>query len=224
VQSTDFGCIPVQFSASRPQAPVWKLIEFAERFAACGLLALVSPLLAVAMISITVLSRRSPLIAHRRVGHFGRDIWVLKLRTMWDRAKRSPSPLIERIEVSPAEIQFSKNGKDPRVTSSFASLCRRYSIDELPQLWNVLCGEMSLVGPRPITALELETYYGLDAQHTLAIKPGITGLWQVHGRSRLTYTQRRRLDLLLVRKWSILLYLRILLSTPARVLAGKDAW
>ena len=223
MQSTDLECIPVQFSASRPKILAWKLIEFAERLAACGLLTLVSPLLGMVMILVIVLSRRSPLIAHRRVGHFGRDIWVLKLRTMWDQAERSAF-LIEPIEVSPAETQISKHGRDPRITSSFASLCRRYSIDELPQLWNVLCGDMSLVGPRPITALELETYYGLDARRILAIRPGITGLWQVRGRSRLTYMQRRRLDLFLVRKWSISLYLRILLLTPARVLSGKDAW
>ncbi len=213
----------MQFSASRPKTPAWKLIEFAERLAACGLLALASPLLGIAMILVIVLSRRSPLIAHRRVGHFGRDIWVLKLRTMWDRTERSAF-LIEHIEVSPAETPISKHARDPRITSSFASLCRRYSIDELPQLWNVLRGDMSLVGPRPITALELDTHYGVDARRILVIRPGITGLWQIRGRSRLTYVQRRRLDLFLVRKWSILLYLRILLSTPACVLSGKDAW
>jgi lipopolysaccharide/colanic/teichoic acid biosynthesis glycosyltransferase len=83
---------------------------------------------------------------------------------------------------------------------------------------------MSLVGPRPLTSEELDTYYGPDAARVLSTKPGLSGLWQITGRSRLTYPQRRRLDLFLIQKWSIPLYFRILLLTLPRVVAGKDAW
>ena len=83
---------------------------------------------------------------------------------------------------------------------------------------------MALVAPRPLTRHELESYYGEDSEELLTRKPGISGLWQVSGRSRLTYGQRRRLDLFMIRKWSIWLYLRILVLTVPKVLAGKDAW
>ncbi|HEX6547062.1 MAG TPA: sugar transferase, partial [Bryobacteraceae bacterium] len=117
-----------------------------------------------------------------------------------------------------------KPSDDPRVTSRFARICRRYSIDELPQLWQVVNGEMALVAPRPLTRNELDLYYGEDARELLTRKPGISGLWQVSGRSRLTYSQRRRLDLFMIRRWSFRLYLRILVVTVPKVLAGKDAW
>jgi exopolysaccharide production protein ExoY len=103
-------------------------------------------------------------------------------------------------------------------------LFRKYSIDELPQLWHVVQGKMSLVGPRPMTAQELSDRYGQAAAEVLRFRPGLTGLWQIRGRSRLNYGQRRRLDLLFVRSWSVRLYFRILLATVPRVLTGKDAW
>ena len=102
--------------------------------------------------------------------------------------------------------------------------CRRFSIDELPQFVNVLRGEMSLVAPRPVTESELKKYYGCDAEEVLRVKPGVTGLWQVMGRSRLTYRQRREMDLFLVRNRSLKLYLTILLRTIQAVLTGKDGW
>ncbi len=111
-----------------------------------------------------------------------------------------------------------------RVACRFARWCRRYSIDELPQLLHVLRGEMSLVGPRPITQGELARYYGNDAAEVLELRPGITGLWQSTGRNRLTYRQRRRLDLSLVRRYSLRLYLIILWRTIPRALSGKGAW
>ena len=119
----------------------------------------------------------------------------------------------------------SKSSADSRVTSRFARFCRRFSIDELPQLINVLRGEMSLVAPRPLTRGELIKYYGRDAAEVLLIKPGITGLWQVAGRSRLSYGERRELDLFLVRnRGSLKLYVTILLRTIPAVLKGQDGW
>jgi lipopolysaccharide/colanic/teichoic acid biosynthesis glycosyltransferase len=202
---------------------IWNWIWGAER--AVSLLALValSPLLLSVGVTVLVLSRRSPLVAHLRVGRFGVPFWTLKFRTMWDGARGAAGPWpIEYVVDEWAAV--SKSAGDPRVTSRFARFCRRYSIDELPQLLNVVRGEMSLVGPRPLIEHELAAYYGRDAAEVLLEKPGITGLWQVMGRSRLSYNQRRRLDLYLARNRSVRLYLSILWRTAPVVLGGHDGW
>jgi exopolysaccharide production protein ExoY len=203
------------------QKRIWNFITPLERIASLLLLILLAPVMLLVAVVIVALSGQSPLVAHRRTGQFGVPFWTLKFRSMW--AGRSPcATLIEYIiDDSGPEI---KNCGDPRVTSSFARFCRRFSIDELPQLVNVLRGEMSLVAPRPLTETELKKYYGFDAEEVLRVKPGITGLWQVRGRSRLTYEQRRELDLFLVRNRSVKLYLTILLRTVPAVLTGKDGW
>lgn len=194
-----------------------------ERLTAGALLVFTLPILLPISILVVVISRRSPLVAHQRVGHGGRPIWVLKLRTMWDGDSGKHSIFVHRLSASEAPL-LPPNAKNVRVTSRFAAFCRRYSLDELPQLWHVVRGDMALIGPRPLTQQELDTYYGPDAARVVSARPGLSGLWQISGRSRLTYPQRRRLDLFLVRKWSISLYLRILFLTLPRVLAGKDAW
>jgi exopolysaccharide production protein ExoY len=203
---------------------VWKLIGIAERIAAAALLLILLPALFAAAVIVILRSRRSPLIAHRRVGRNRRTIWVLKLRTMWSKHATGYRiwPLVER--VSCHSVPQRKRRFDDRVTSGFAALCRRYSLDELPQLWNVVRGEMSLVGPRPLTQAEIAEYYDVHAALLLEAKPGITGLWQVKGRSRLTYGQRLRLDLFMLRNWSPRLYVFILAATVPRVLTGVDAW
>jgi exopolysaccharide production protein ExoY len=208
------------------QPVLWLGIETLERFSAGALLAILLPALALIGLITLLLSRRSPLVAHRRVGKAGRPIWVLKFRTMWDRTscESGPLTLVERLTPESAQVTDLKNPNDPRVTSRFAVTCRKYSIDELPQLWHVIRGEMAFVGPRPLTRREIETYYHTSAGQLLSVKPGLSGLWQIKGRSRLSYPQRRRLDLFMVRKWSLRLYIRILLATVPTVLAGKDAW
>lgn len=200
------------------------IIILSERFVACALFCFVLPLMIAVAIVIMALSRRSPLIAHRRVGYRGKEIWVLKLRTMWSRVSEAPQlwPPIERLATVAAPA--FKPRRDARVTSHFAALCRKYSIDELPQLWNVITGSMALLGPRPLTKDELAEYYNCDSVYLLSVKPGITGLWQVRGRSRLTYRQRRRLDLFLLNHWSLGLYTRIVRATISNVLTGRDAW
>lgn len=225
-QSVIANLAGVDSKAARAQSVSWRAVAAAERFGAGTLLLVLLPALSVAALLIVILARRSPLIAHLRVGQGGRPIWVLKLRTMWDRNSKefNFTPIVEHLtsEIScPVHI---KKQADPRVTSRFAALCRRYSIDELPQLWNVVQGEMALVGPRPLTTAELELHYGLAARELLRMKPGLSGLWQINGRSRLTYRQRCRLDLFMVRKWSASLYLHILLGTVPTVLTGKNAW
>jgi lipopolysaccharide/colanic/teichoic acid biosynthesis glycosyltransferase len=207
------------YTAVRP--PAWRAIAVAERAAALVLLVLLSPILLIAAVLTVILSRDCPFVAHARVGRGGRPIRVIKLRTMWGTAPRSGRAWIEPLESTP--VPLSKAAADPRVTSGFAAFCRRYSIDELPQLWQAVRGEMALVGPRPITRDELRDHYGRAAREVLSVAPGITGLWQVRGRSRLSYRQRRRLDLFLVRKWSPALYLSILAATTRAVLSGRNS-
>lgn len=200
----------------------WKVLGWGERLEAVLLLVALAPFLVVTGVLIFALSRRSPLVAHLRVGHRGRAFWTLKFRTMWWNHEGGQFALMERIVEEPGPDL--KTAADPRVTSGLARWCRRFSIDELPQLVNVARGEMALVGPRPLTREEMRTHYASDAPEVLSVRPGITGLWQVMGRNRLSYPQRRRLDLFLVRKRTARLYFAILLRTLPEVLAGRNSW
>jgi lipopolysaccharide/colanic/teichoic acid biosynthesis glycosyltransferase len=175
-------------------------------------------------VAVAALSRRSPFVAHLRVGRDGETFWVKKLRTMWNQDEPSASRpgWIDYIVAEP--VDDCKDHHDPRVSSRFAAFCRRHSIDELPQLWHVALGEMSLVGPRPLTRSEISRYYGQQAEELLSVKPGITGLWQVYGRSAIRFPQRSAMDLQLVRALSAGMYLRILWRTLPAVIFGKNAW
>ena len=185
------------------------------------MLIVLAPLLLLTGIILFCLSRRGPLITHQRVGRYGQPFPMLKFRTMWSAGDKAAS--LFTVEAVTGSVPGCKASPDRRITSRFAAFCRRFSLDELPQLIHVVRGEMSLVGPRPLTAGELEAYYGPDATGVLQLRPGLTGLWQLMGRNRLTYAQRRRLDLLLVRRASAGLYLRILLLSIPRVLTGAGA-
>ena len=203
----------------------WEAVMFGERVFALLILAALLPFLILAGVVVILLSRRCPLVAHARAGRNGKEIRVLKLRTMWSGAASKPGPFpyfVEHLRREP--VPEIKKSDDPRVTSAFAAFCRKYSIDELPQLWHVVRGDLALVGPRPLTADELIEHYGAAAGEVLRVKPGLTGLWQIRGRNNLTYRQRRRFDLFLVRNWSFRLYAGILLATIPSVLTGKDAW
>jgi lipopolysaccharide/colanic/teichoic acid biosynthesis glycosyltransferase len=196
-------------------------VAFIERVVASVLLLLVLPLLAICALVLCLLSRRSPLIAHRRVGWQGSPLWMLKLRTMWD----DDTPCQRWIQhIDDDQGPAFKSEDDARISSAFARFCRRHSIDELPQLWHVLSGEMSLVGPRPVTRHELDRHYGTHADEILQAKPGLAGLWQVSGRNRLSYAERCRLDLRLVRERSIPMYCAILLRTLPEILGGRNSW
>jgi lipopolysaccharide/colanic/teichoic acid biosynthesis glycosyltransferase len=197
--------------------------ELAERAAALTLLSVASPVIAVSAAAVAILSGRSPFIAHLRVGRNGKSFWTLKLRTMWNQGERRGKPeWIEYIVAEPSDD--AKDPADPRVVSRFAAFCRRHSIDELPQLWHVVRGEMSLVGPRPLTRSELTRHYGAHAAEILSVKPGITGLWQVNGRSAVRFPRRSVMDLELVRTLTPRMYLRILLRTLPAVILGSGSW
>jgi exopolysaccharide production protein ExoY len=203
----------------------WQIVGVSEQIIAALLLALLSPLLVVIWTTILALSGCSPLIGHRRVGQHGAALWVLKFRTMWGDCARQGmrrSLCVEYIddETGPAK----KSPRDLRVASRFARFCRQHSLDELPQLVNVLRGQMSLVGPRPVTAAELQELYGSNVAEILLARPGLSGLWQVSGRSRLTASERSALDLECARRRSVKLYCSILMRTIPAIFIGNGAW
>jgi exopolysaccharide production protein ExoY len=204
---------------------LWHAVGIGERVASAVLLAAISPVLGASAVAVSLLSRRSPLIAHRRIGWCGSTLWLLKLRTMWDQSSPQAGKSPRWIEhIHDDQGPETKRNSDPRVTNWFARFCRRHSLDEIPQLWHVISGEMSLVGPRPLTATELDRYYGAAANEILQVKPGLAGLWQVSGRNRLSYAERRALDLKLVRSRSLRMYLQVLLQTVPEVLSGRNSW
>jgi exopolysaccharide production protein ExoY len=203
----------------------FSLPEVTERITGCLLLAVAAPAIAASAIAVAALSGRSPFIAHLRVAKDGDPFWMLKLRTMWplDGEPQQRRGWIEHIVADPE--QDGKGPSDPRVSSWFASFCRRHSIDELPQLWHVARGEMSLVGPRPLTRREIERYYDAeDASELLSVKPGLTGLWQIYGRSAIRFPRRAAMDLDLVRNLTVRTYFKILARTIPAIIRGSGAW
>ena len=160
-----------------------------------------------------------------RVGQHGRPIEVLKFRTM----RRDSDEILRRLLEDPViAAEFHATFKlrvDPRCTR-MGRFMRRTSLDELPQLWNVIRGTMSLVGPRPIVTDELEKYRAVPGGEAayLAVKPGVTGLWQVSGRSDTTYEERVQLDIEYVRDRGLLRDLDVMIRTPKAALRGHGAY
>jgi exopolysaccharide biosynthesis polyprenyl glycosylphosphotransferase len=224
VQMQDVGSVPL-VSVNRVRLTginvvVKMLLDYVGAFA--GLLAL-SPLFLV----IILMMKRTdpgPIVYRRRVvGVGGKEFDAFKFRTMVVNSQEVLDELLERDPDARAEYQqFYKLKKDPRITR-IGNFLRKTSVDELPQLLNVLRGEMSLVGPRMITMEEVERYgqWGLNL-HT--VKPGITGLWQTSGRSELTYEERVRLDMRYIRNYSIWLDIQILFQTIPAVLKSRGAY
>jgi exopolysaccharide production protein ExoY len=178
------------------------------------------------IVTIVVLLRReggSVIFRHRRVGRDGKAFDCLKFRSMVPDADRVLRELLERHPELRAEwLRDHKLRHDPRVTA-VGRFLRRTSLDELPQLWNVLRGEMSLVGPRPVVREEL-LRYGRCAGIYLSARPGVTGLWQVKGRTNTDYRRRVVLDVYYVRRHNVFLDLYILAKTTHVVLGGSGAY
>lgn len=159
---------------------------------------------------------------HSRIGRQGARFGCLKFRTMAIDAERRLADILTSDPRAALEWGTTqKLRRDPRVTRIGAFL-RKTSLDELPQLWNVLCGDMSLIGPRPVTRAELDRY-GRDRRYYLLVRPGITGLWQVNGRSSLGYERRISYDREYLEEWSWLGEFWILLMTIPAVLKTSDA-
>lgn len=159
-----------------------------------------------------------------RLGRGGREFSLRKFRTMSRDADAVLPSLLNACPVSTHEFTlYQKMKKDPRVTR-VGKILRRLSLDELPQVWNVLRGEMSLVGPRPVTAAEWVGNYGPAAQCVFSVRPGMTGLWQVSGRSLLQYEERISLDLNYVKTCSLRGDLVILFRSISAVTKGRGAF
>ena len=215
----------------RPVAVVARRVPLRKRaldvaLAGSGLLA-VSPVLAVAAFAVRVSSRGPVLFRQVRIGRGGRPFTMLKLRTMRvdndDSAQRdfNTRELTDPDFVPPTGDGSYKERSDPR-TTAVGRVLRRYSIDELPQLFNVLRGDMSIVGPRPSLAWEVELYPEWSRARA-AVPPGITGRWQVNGRNRLSMRQMLALDRQYVDTWTLRTDLACLLKTPAAIVKGDGA-
>jgi len=183
------------------------------------LLVISLPVVVAAMMAIRVTSPGPVIFAQVRSGHKGKPFVCFKLRTMVNNAERV---LEEDTLLRDAFVQCWKLPSDPRVTT-VGRFLRKTSIDELPQLFNVLRGEMSIVGPRPVQLTELRDLYGTAASILTAIKPGLTGLWQVSGRSLMSYDERVALDLSYAETQSFWLDVKVILQTIPAVLMRRGA-
>jgi len=196
-----------------------------------SLLAILSPVFFMIAAAIKLTSRGPILFQQKRIGEHGTPFTFLKFRSMYMNNDSSEHKEYVRQLIAGQAEKKSANGNgtgvfkltnDPRITP-VGRVLRRSSLDELPQLINVLRGEMSLVGPRPPVPYEVEAYATWHRRRLLEAKPGITGLWQVHGRSRVEFDDMVRLDLRYARDCSPLLDLKILLQTPRAVMSGDGA-
>ncbi len=164
------------------------------------------------------------LFVQERVGKEGRKIKIYKFRTMFVDAEKKIASLVEKSkELSEEWNKKRKLVEDPRITR-MGKFLRKFSLDELPQFLNILKGEMSLIGPRPVTEEELNLYYKEFKEIYFQVKPGLTGFWQVMGRNEIDYPTRVLMDTYYVLNWSLWLDLYILVKTPLAVITGKGAY
>jgi len=229
--SADFNLYPdflQEEEMKRAARLIKRAIDIAGSLAA---LILLSPLLLAIAVAIKLTSKGPVLFKQPRVGQYGGRFTFLKFRSMYYQSDaKIHRDYVRRLiagedegEPGVAKGAVYKIKDDPRVTV-VGKLLRKTSLDELPQLFNVLKGEMSLVGPRPPIPYEVEAYDIWHRRRFLEVKPGITGLWQVNGRSRVRFEDMVRLDLQYARTWSLGLDLKILLETPRAVLFGEGAY
>jgi lipopolysaccharide/colanic/teichoic acid biosynthesis glycosyltransferase len=196
-----------------------------------GALVLFSPILLLLAVIVKLTSRGPIFFRQERIGQYGKRFTFLKFRSMYfGNDSTIHQQYIQDLISGSASRENGDVGrtvyklmKDPRVTP-FGRFLRKSSLDELPQLFNVLLGQMSLVGPRPPIPYEFACYDVWHKPRLLAVKPGITGLWQVEGRSRVPFDTMVRLDLQYARSWSLWLDIKILLQTPRAVLMGEGAY
>ncbi|MEA2374571.1 MAG: hypothetical protein QOD53_1034 [Thermoleophilaceae bacterium] len=204
--------------------PVFEGVDFFikrtfDMVVAALLLLVLSPVLVLAALTIKFSSRGPIVYRSHRPGIGGVPFACLKFRTMYSDAERKQDELEERNEKGGAIFKIRD---DPRVTT-VGRLLRRWSIDELPQLFNVLRGEMSLVGPRPLPQRDFDRLDDWHRKRNLVL-PGMTGLWQVSGRSELDFDELVRLDFLYLERWSVFLDLTIMLKTIPAVIRARGAW
>lgn len=184
-------------------------------------LILLSPAFIIIAILIKIDSKGSILYRHKRIGKNGKYIYLYKFRSMYSDSKERLEKLLENPKIRKEWEENFKLDNDPRITK-IGKFLRKTSLDELPQLLNILMGDMSLVGPRPIIDGEIEKY-GKDTSKFLSVTPGLTGWWACNGRSCTSYDERKKLELYYVDHRSIRLDFKIILKTFISVLKGNGA-
>lgn len=211
---------PFLYFASNPvdDAGSWAKAVLDRVFAAIAIIATI-PLMLLIALAVKVSSSGPILFVQERTGLNGRKFKMYKFRTMITDAERRKAELQQMNQM---EGPVFKMKNDPRITR-LGLLLRKYSLDELPQLFNVLKGDMSMVGPRPLPCDEASMIHGMQRRR-FSVKPGLTCIWQISGRNQLTYEQWMDLDLQYVDKWSLGLDLKILLKTPAAIFSSKGAF
>jgi exopolysaccharide production protein ExoY len=191
--------------------------------AAATLIAILAPLLVLISLAVKLTSAGPVVFSHPRIGRDGRPFRCYKFRSMVCDAEERLAELLASDPAASAEWAVAhKLRKDPRITP-IGNFLRRSSMDELPQLFNVLFGDMSLVGPRPVTFAEAQRY-GRYFREYCRVRPGITGLWQISGRSDTSYRRRIALDVAFIRARDVKLYLRILIGTVPCVLMSRGSY
>jgi Undecaprenyl-phosphate galactose phosphotransferase WbaP len=161
---------------------------------------------------------------HVRVGRLGKPFKCYKFRSMVPNAQEVLRELLSRDPE--ANAQWNRDFKlkdDPRITR-IGRFIRKTSLDELPQLWNVLIGDMSIVGPRPVVRKELSQYYGSGRRHYLSVRTGLTGLWQVSGRNDMSYDERVELDCHYVQSWNVFIDFQIVMKTVGVIFRRHGAY
>jgi exopolysaccharide production protein ExoY len=212
----------LQLASAKPSRPIGLTSKRAiDLMLALSGIVLIAPLLIICFVVTFATSPGPALYRHRRIGFNGKQFDCLKFRTMVTDAPERLSQVLQSDPAAAAEWTANRKLRnDPRVTA-IGAILRKSSLDELPQLFNVLKGEMSIVGPRPVTEEELARYGGAKADY-LACRPGITGLWQVSGRSNTTYSKRVACDTFYARNWSLALDTKIFIVTiPALLLTDS---
>ena len=191
-------------------------------FTICGGLCIL-PFLLVIAVMVAVDNKGNVIFAHRRIGRDGKEFKCYKFQTMIPNAQEALEKYLAENPAARKEWEESfKLTDDPRVTK-LGNILRKTSLDEMPQLWNVIRGDMSLVGPRPIVAKEIERYGEYFREYAM-VTPGITGMWQASGRSDTTYEERVEMDTWYVRNWSVWIDLMYLFKTVKIVFTGKGAY
>lgn len=192
-------------------------------FSSAALIVLM-PFLLILALFVAGSTKSSPIYRHRRIGRGGRPFTCYKFRSMRRGADRQLAEILERDPLLKEEWERTRKLKrDPRVTR-LGRFLRKSSLDELPQFINVLKGDLSVVGPRAVEMVEIENHFGPAAEKILTIRPGLTGLWQVSGRSNTSYRKRIRFDETYVERRSLLLDLRIVLKTIPLLFNGRGAY
>jgi lipopolysaccharide/colanic/teichoic acid biosynthesis glycosyltransferase len=181
------------------------------------LIAVLGPIMLVTLAVLTVTTKGHPLFFQERIGYCGRRFWMIKFRTM-----RLDADRLQHVVANEKDGPIFKNRRDPRITR-IGRFLRVTSIDEMPQLFNVLLGSMSLVGPRPPVAKEVAQYEPWQRRR-LAVKPGLTCLWQISGRSEIQFEHWVRMDLWYLQNQSFSTDLKLLVRTPASVISGRGAY